>query len=56
MAQINMIEIMINRERDRIVAAMVKEPDSTLRNVGNLAYKLTPASVTKVATAYYQAC
>jgi len=56
MAQIEMIVCLMNRERERLLVAMIKEPDHSLRWVGTLATKLTDANIRKVATAYYQAC
>lgn len=51
-----MVESMMERERNRLLAATLKHSDESLRWVSKLASKLDPMIIKKVATAYYQAC
>ena len=53
MAQIDMIIALIDRERERLFVASIKETDKDLKTVGSLASKISPENIRKVATAYY---
>ena len=47
---------MMNREKERIQIAMIRDPDPQARTIVMHANRLTEETIKKVATSYYQAC